>query len=387
MKNRFISPSSGSFFLFGPRGTGKSTWLETFHPEAYTINLLMADVRRRLTGNPERLSDIINEHPENSLFVIDEIQRVPDLLDSVHDIMEKRSDVRFILTGSSARKLKHAGKDTDMLGGRAVKRTCHPFMAAEMGDDFNLEESLRLGMIPLVRYPRGNTSEEVLGTYLDVYLQEEIVNEGLIRKLDDFARFLETASFSHASVLSMSDISREAEVKRSTVDGYFAILESLMIASRLPVFTKRAKRQLVGHDKFYFFDVGVYRTLRPKGPLDRPEEIEGAAVEGLVHQHLKAWLDYSLIRGGLYYWRTRGGTEVDFIVYTENDFWAIEVKNAKKLTASDFSGIKSFRDDYPQAKGLVLYRGEESFVRDDVRVMPLERFLKGLIPGKRILEK
>jgi len=353
-------------------------------PQAYTVNLLLADVRRQLTGNPERLHSIVEEHPDKRLFIIDEIQRVPELLDSVHDILEKRPEVRFVLTGSSARKLKRAGKDTDMLGGRAVKRTCHPFMAAEMGADFKLADALRLGMIPLVRYPNGNTSEEVLATYLDVYLQEEIVNEGLVRKLDGFSRFLEMASFSHGALLSASEIAREAEVKRSTVDGYFAILDSLMVASRLPVFSKRARRQLVGHDKFYFFDTGVYRTLRPKGPLDRPEEIEGAALEGLVHQHLKAWLDYSLVRGGLYFWRTRGGTEVDFIVYTDNEFWAIEVKNAKKISGGDFSGLKAFREDYPQAKTMLLYRGSESLVHDGTVVMPVDSFLKKLVPGKGI---
>ena len=386
MKNRFITQSSGSFFLFGPRGTGKSTWLEAALPEAYTVNLLLADVRRQLTGNPERLHSIVAEHPDKSVFVIDEIQRVPDLLDSVHDIMEKSPHLKFVLTGSSARKLKRAGKDTDMLGGRAVKRTCHPFMAAEMGMDFNLADALRLGMIPLVRYPRNNTSEEVLGTYLDVYLQEEIVNEGLVRKLDDFARFLEMASFSHGAILSMSDIAREAEVKRSTVDGYFSILESLMVAYRLPVFTKRARRQLVGHDKFYLFDAGVYRTLRPKGPLDRPEEIDGAALEGLVHQHLRAWLDYSLVRGGLYFWRTRAGTEVDFVVYTDNGFWAIEVKNAKKVSGGDFSGLKAFHEDYPEAKTILLYRGEESKVQDGTMVLPVEKFLQRLRPGAPLVE-
>ena len=355
-------------------------------PEAYTVNLLLADVRRQLTGNPERLHSIVAEHPDKSVFVIDEIQRVPDLLDSVHDIMEKSPHLKFVLTGSSARKLKRAGKDTDMLGGRAVKRTCHPFMAAEMGTDFNLADALRLGMIPLVRYPRNNTSEEVLGTYLDVYLQEEIVNEGLVRKLDDFARFLEMASFSHGAILSMSDIAREAEVKRSTVDGYFSILESLMVAYRLPVFTKRARRQLVGHDKFYLFDAGVYRTLRPKGPLDRPEEIDGAALEGLVHQHLRAWLDYSLVRGGVYFWRTRAGTEVDFVVYTDNGFWAIEVKNAKKVSGGDFSGLKAFHEDYPEAKTILLYRGEESKVQDGTMVLPVEKFLQRLRPGVPLVE-
>ena len=154
----------------------------------------------------------------------------------------------------------------------------------------------------------------------------------------------------------------------------------------MPVFTKRARRQLVGHDKFYLFDAGVYRTLRPKGPLDRPEEIDGAALEGLVHQHLRAWLDYSLVRGGLYFWRTRAGTEVDFVVYTDNGFWAIEVKNAKKVSGGDFSGLKAFHEDYPEAKTILLYRGEESKVQDGTMVLPVEKFLQRLRPGVPLVE-
>lgn len=335
-------------------------------------------------GHPEQLSDVISEHPDVKCFIIDEIQRVPDLLDSVHDILEKRHDIQFILTGSSARKLKRAGRDTDLLGGRAVKRVCHPFMASELGADFRLESALKLGMIPLVRYPAANASEDVLSSYLDIYLQEEVLNEGLVRNLDGFARFLETASFSHASLLSASDVAREAGVKRATVDGYFAILQSLLVASVLPVFTKRAKRNLVAHGKFYYFDAGVYRSLRPKGPLDRPAEIDGAALEGLVFQHLKAYLEYRGEEDSLYFWRTRAGTEVDFVIYTETQFLAIEVKNAKRLDRSDQSGLKAFKEDYPEATPVLLYRGEDEPVQDGIRVLNVERFLRELTPAKEV---
>lgn len=381
MKQRMIGFPRGSFFLFGPRGTGKTVWLEQQFPEALTINLLEADVRRSLTAKPESLVDIVAANSDKTTIIIDEIQRVPILLDTIHDLIEKNRDKRFILTGSSARKLKRA-QGADLLGGRAVKCLCHPFLASEMGSDFKLQDALQLGMLPLVRYPIAQEPHHVLRTYLDLYLQEEVINEGLIRNLDVFSRFLETASFSHGAVLSASDIAREAGAKRSTVDSYFEILEEMLVAIRLPVFTKRAKRETIAHAKFYFFDAGVYRTLRPKGPLDRPEEIDGMALEGLVLQHLRAWIDYSGERNALYFWRTRAGTEVDFVIYTEKDFVAIEVKNTAKISSKDLSGLKAFRDDYPECRTLFLYRGRQQTFIDGILVVPVERFLQGIVPNQ-----
>ena len=381
MKQRFIGFPNGSFFLFGPRGTGKTLWLSHQFPEAYTINLLEGDVRRTLMARPESLVDIVDANADKTTFIIDEIQRVPMLLDTVHDLIEKRRSLRFILTGSSARKLKRTD-NVDLLGGRAVKCLCHPFLASEMGNDFTLDSALTLGMIPLVRYPIGQESEAVLKTYLDLYLQEEVVNEGIIRKLDVFSRFLETASLSHSTVLSASAIAREAGVKRSTVDAYFEILEEMLVCVKLPVFTKRAKREVIAHRKFYFFDAGVYRTLRPKGPLDRQEEIDGVALEGLVHQHLRAWLDYSGERNALYFWRTRAGLEVDFVIYTPSEFVAIEVKNSAKVKAEDLAGLKAFRDDYPECRTVLLNRGRQQTMIDGILVAPAERFLKELVPHK-----
>ena len=164
-------------------------------------------------------------------------------------------------------------------------------MAAELGDDFMLEDALKFGLVPLVLAATDRAA--VLRAYLALYVREEVHMEGLVRSVGSFARFLEAISFSHASLLSVAAVARECEVSRTTVEGYVSILEDLLISVRLPVFAKRAKRQLVGHDKFYFFDAGVFRSIRPKGPLDRPAEIDGAALEGLVFQHLRAWNDYS----------------------------------------------------------------------------------------------
>lgn len=386
MKTRFIGIPGGSFFLFGPRGTGKTVWLTRQFPDAFVVNLLEGDVRRRMTARPESLAEVVDANADKTTFIIDEIQRAPALLDTVHDLIEKRRDLRFILTGSSARKLKRA-QNADLLGGRAVMCLCHPFLASEMGKDFRLDDALMLGMIPLVRYPNSQTPESILRTYLDLYLQEEVVSEGVIRRLDVFSRFLETASFSHGSVLSASAIAREAGVKRSTVDAYFEILEEMLVTVRIPVFAKRAKRAVVAHRKFYFFDAGVFRTLRPKGPLDRPEEIDGMALEGLVLQHLRAWLDYSGERNALYFWRTRAGLEVDFVIYTPTEFVAIEVKNAATVKKEDIAGLKAFRDDYPECRTILLNRGLQQTMTDGILVAPAERFLRELVPNAPLPDK
>ena len=374
-RKRLMQDKPGSYFLFGPRGTGKTTWLREKFPNARTITLLSPDVRRELRAYPERLENYLSRTAPGETVVIDEIQRAPALLDTIHKMMDDRRGVRFIMTGSSARKLKRNAQ-ADLLGGRAARRMCHPFVATEMGEDFRLDEALKYGMIPLVRYPETGSPDEVLKTYLDLYLEEEIATEGVVRNLDTFARFLQVASFSHASVLSVSAIARESGVKRSTIDAYFAILADMLVTARLPVFTRRAKRQLIGHDKFYFFDCGVFRSLRPKGPLDNPNEIEGACLEGLVFQHLRAWNDY---RGGssqLYFWRTKGGLEVDFVEYGEDRFRAIEVKNSAHAERMDAVALEAFHDDYPEAETILLYRGPRRIrLTEHVDAVPVEDFL------------
>jgi Predicted ATPase (AAA+ superfamily) len=381
-KKRLMKDVPGSYFLFGPRGTGKTTWLDQRFPEAIRISLLDSVLRRELRAFPERLKNHIGFDAKDMTVIIDEIQRAPGVLDVIHELMDKRRNLRFIMTGSSARKLKR-NASADLLGGRAIKRLCHPFIAAEMGEDFHLDEALKLGMIPLVRYPESGSSQDVLKTYLDLYLEEEITTEGVIRNLDSFARFLQVASFSHGSVLSVSSIAREAGIKRSTLDAYFDILEEMMITSRLPVFTRRAKRQLIGHDKFYFFDTGVFRILRPKGLLDNPNEIDGVCLEGLVYQHLRAWNDYLDEPNELFFWRTKNGLEVDFIIYGANEFAALEVKNSSHADRKDAASLEAFISDYPEARAFLLYRGERKIqVSAHVTAIPVEDFLKGLTPEK-----
>lgn len=369
---RFLQPfSQKSYFLFGPRGTGKSTWIKQNYPHATIIDLLEPELYRQYKAFPERLRERVEALNEKTTFVIDEIQKVPSLLSLVHALIEEKKQRQFILTGSSARKLKREG--VDLLGGRALLKHMHPFMAAELGNHFSLTEALQFGMLPLV-HDSGHP-QEILTAYLALYMKEEVQLEGLVRNLTEFSRFLEIISFSQGSVLSYANIARECALSGKTIENYVSILEDLLLAFTLPVFSHKAKRNLIAKSKFYYFDAGVYRAIRPKGPLDAPEEMHGIALETLVAQHLRAWLDYSEQEGQLYFWQTKSGLEVDFIIYGEIGFYALEVKNASQIRSNDCRGLLEFRKDYPQAKLLLLYRGKELLKKGDILCYPVEDFL------------
>ena len=375
---RFFGPPDSSFFLFGPRGTGKSTLIRASWPDALVFDLLDPRLCRRLAARPEELAQRIRGAAPVSVVVIDEVQRVPELLSVVHSLIEERLVRTFVLTGSSARKLKRTG--VDLLAGRALLHSLHPFMAAELGDRFSLEAALELGLLPVVLddlHPK-----PVLDAYADLYLREEVQMEALVRNVGNFARFLEAISFSHASVLSISNVARECEVERKVVQRYVQIVEDLLLGYRLSVFTKRAKRALTAHPKFYLFDAGVYRALRPRGPLDRPSEIDGQALEGLVGQHLRAWIAYSGNDCKLHFWRTRSGVEVDFVLYGGDAFACVEVKNASRVRPEDIRPLRAFREDYPGCLAYLLYRGEERLLIDGILCMPCEEFLLNLRPGE-----
>ncbi len=376
--DRFFTPPAGSFFLLGPRGTGKSSWAQRAFPDAIRLDLLEPDVLREFSARPERLREIVDGSKTAKVVVLDEVQRVPELLSVVHSIHERRKDLRFVLTGSSGRKLRRSS--ADLLAGRAVLRTMHPFLAAELGAKFRLETALRLGLLPLVL--GAAAPEEALRTYHALYLKEEIQQEGLVRNVGSFARFLEAISFSHASLLNLTNVARECQVQRKTVEGYVTILEDLLLASRLPSFTRRAARALVAHPKFYFFDCGVFRAIRPVGPMDRGSEIDGAALEGLVFQQLAAWIALRKEGSTLSFWRTRGGVEVDFVVYGNDVFRAIEVKNSQRIGTEDVRGLRAFREDYPEAEPFLLYRGVDRLVIDGVPCVPCEEFLAHLDPRR-----
>ena len=380
LQRRFLSPPHQSFFLFGPRGTGKTTWLRETFPDALTLDLLQPDIARGLLARPERLRDLVRGAPDRATVVLDEVQRAPELLNVVHALLESRDRRQFVLTGSSARKIRRGG--FDLLGGRAAIRTLHPFMGAEF-DRFNLGDALRHGLLPLA--VAAEHPDEVLRAYATLYLDEEVRLEGWARNVGAFARFLEGVSFSHGSVLNLANVARECEVERKTVAGYVDVLEDLLLAFRVPVFNRRARRETAAHPKLYLFDGGVFRALRPRGPLDRPEEIDGPALEGLVAQHLRAWIAYRAGDATLAYWRTRSGVEIDFVVYGTAGFWAIEVKNTARVRPEDLRGLKAFGTDYARAELLLLYRGERRERDGRIWILPVEDFLRELRPDRALI--
>lgn len=377
---RFFRLPEQSCFLFGPRGTGKSTLLRERLPDALYLDLLDPALHRSFLARPERLRELLAGSPDKRIVVIDEIQRVPELLTVVHAVMEAPNPPRFVLTASSARKLRRGG--VDLLAGRALNRTLHPFMAAEL-PDFDLSRALELGLLPLVH--GAAEPKAALDAYASLYVDQEVKAEGLTRNVGNFVRFLEAVSFSHGGQINLSAIAHDCEIDRKVVASYLSILEDLLLAFRLPVFRKRAKRATVVHEKLYLFDAGVFRSLRPRGPLDRPQEIDGQALEGLVAQHLKAWVAYSEHDAEVFFWRTQGGAEVDFVVYGEQGIQAFEVKNAGTIQRRDLRSLRAFREDYPEAEAAVLYRGSEQLRIDHVRCIPVDEFLQSVRPDRPLL--
>jgi predicted AAA+ superfamily ATPase len=360
-----------SFFLFGPRGTGKTSWLRSQIPDGMYIDLLNQEIFFDLLQHPHKIENMIPKGFKDWI-IIDEVQKIPELLNEVHRMIESER-YKFILTGSSARTLKRKG--TNLLAGRALYYKMYPLTAIELGSDFRIEKSLKFGQLPTI-YAQEVKAEDYLNSYIHVYLREEVMQESLTRNAGAFARFLQIASFSQGSILNSSEIARETGIERKTVEDYFQITEDLLLAYRLPVFTKRAKRKMIAHSKFYYFDVGVYRTLRPMGPFDSPEEAEGPALESLVFQELQAINSYFEFNYEIYFWRTADKFEVDFILYGPKGLIGIEIKRSKKIDSDDLKSLKAFQSDYPTAKLYIFYGGNVRLYFDRIEAIPVSEALQ-----------
>ncbi len=374
MYRRIFKPSSEqSYFLLGPRGVGKSHFVENKYTKALLFDLLDSDIYIQFKASPRRLSEFIPDS-FNQWVVIDEIQKIPELLNEVHRLIEKRK-LKFVLTGSSARKLK--SKNINLLAGRAVTEYMHPFTAEELKQDFSLEKSLKYGHLPMAC--KSKNPKKFLKSYVHTYLKEEIQQESVTRNLPAFSRFLESASFSQGSVLNITNVSRECSVHRKVVESYFSILRDTLLSYELKPFTKKGKRKLIQSLKFYFFDAGVFQALRPKGPLDQSAGTSGVALETLVLQDIIAHNNYKNLDYEIFYWRTQNHkTEVDFILYGERGLKAVEVKIANKIRREDCKGLLEFIKDYPQTKAFLLYTGSKSFILNNIHILPVQKFLKNL---------
>ena len=365
---------SKSFFLFGPRGVGKTTWLKTHFKDALYIDLLHEDTYRLLLASPSRLEGMIKEHEKTQWIIIDEVQRCPALLNEVHRLIEDKK-WKFILTGSSARKLKRGS--ANLLAGRALQNYFLPITIWELKNDFKLKHALQYGMLPSVW--TDENPNEYLSTYVSTYLKEEIQAEGLTRRIDHFARFLEVISFSQAHPISIQNIARDSGIQNSkTVTNYIEILEDLLLAKRIPVFKHKASRRMTAQPKFMLFDSGIYQKCRIKGPLDSESEIEGPALETLFFHHHEALGCFAHWEQKLYFWRTSNHVEVDFVSYGPLGLFAFETQRTSTVRDQDLSGLISFKKDYPMAKCFLLCGTKEKTYRDQIEIINFEEGLRSL---------
>jgi predicted AAA+ superfamily ATPase len=362
--------SRKSLFLFGPRQTGKSALIQHALPDTRIYDLLDTDVFLTLSRRPGRLAEELDARTR--LVVIDEIQKLPVLLDEVHRLIEQHK-VRFVLTGSSARKLRRSS--VNLLGGRAPARTLHPFIYRELGDKFQLVRALDRGLIPSIYF--SERPRDDLRAYVGTYLKEEVANEALTRNVPAFSRFLEVAALCHGSMLNYTAVASDAQIPISTVREYFHILEDTLIAKALPAWTRSRSRKAITTAKHYFFDVGVVRHLQHRSGLARRSPEFGEAFESFMHHEISSYIDYT-DDAPLAYWRSTSNFEVDFVLA---DKTAIEVKAKELVGDRDLRGLRALRDEKALKQYVVVSLESKPRTVDKIRILPWQYFLDELWDG------
>lgn len=385
MYARLLPLPNQSFFLFGPRGTGKSMWLSHMLPDAaLNIDLLRSSAYLAYKRDPSLLGREVAALAPGSWIVIDEVQKLPELLDEVHALMfASGGDYKFALSGSSARKLKKS--NANMLAGRAWSKRMFPLSLLEMADDFRLEEALRFGQMPL-RVNAATVADQVefLDAYVETYLREEIWQEALVRNLDRFHRFLSVAATVSGQILNISNVARDVGVARSTVQGYFSILEDTLVGWQLPAWRKRAKVKEVAHPKFFLFDCGVQRALAGLH-RDKPSRGErGVLFETWVQNEFRALNAYGSHGAEMFYWRTESGNEVDLILKRGPRAAGIEIKSTATWKDAFNKGLRTLLDagDIDQAFGV--YTGNRELRFGKIRVLPYHKALQTAWQGDLI---
>jgi predicted AAA+ superfamily ATPase len=355
----------------GPRGSGKSTWLRATFPDGHVFDLLAEDTYQRLLASPGLFADELRALKAARWVIVDEVQRLPGLLNEVHRFIEEKR-LRFVLCGSSARKLKRA--DVNLLAGRALHRSMHPFVPEELGADFDLDEALRFGLLPIIW--DSTAKDDTLAAYARLYLKEEIQAEALVRNLPGFARFLPLAALYHGQTVNVTSIAREAGVARTTVAGYLDILEETLLCFRLPAYEAKLRVRERKLPKWYWCDPGIVRAMKRTSGRVAPEE-RGALFEGMVAQLLRAYKDYRGIFDDMYYWApaTRSETQVDFLLVRGGEFVAVEAKSGKTFTEGWCKGLRAVaRLDGLRRRIIVYPRGPVLQTKDGIEVFPFQQF-------------
>ncbi len=359
-----------SCFLFGPRQCGKSSLVRETMPAAHVFNLLSGDTFAHLARNPNYIDETCrDERP----IVIDEIQKMPSLLDEVHRLIEEKGK-RFLLTGSSARKLRKGG--VNLLGGRARIRNLHPFSAGELGNAFELDRAINYGLVPGIWF--SDDPEEDLAGYVSLYLEQEIMQEGATRNLPAFSRFLEVAALTNGEQVNFQSIASDAQIPRSTVQEYFKILKDTLLASEVPAWRKGRSRKTVETAKFYMFDTGVARRLSGRKKLVRGTPEYGHAFENWVMHEISSYADALRRDAEISYWRTRTNLEVDFVV---NDEVAIEVKTTRSATKSDMKGLAAIGDEGAWRHRILVSDEPRPREVDGIAILPWREFIDRLWSG------
>ncbi|MCM1169943.1 MAG: AAA family ATPase [Bacteroides sp.] len=363
-------------FLFGARQVGKSTLLESRFPDAVYFDLLKPELRQRLQKAPSLFAEMLERYPAETLVIVDEIQKVPSLLDEIHSLMVKKG-LYFILSGSSARKLKRSGSNT--LGGRAIPEVLYPLVSAEI-PDFNLDKALQNGMIP--RHYMTQDASKRLKAYVEVYLQEEIREEAMLRGASSFSRFMEVAAISDCEIINYENIASDCGVAANTVKSYFQILYDTLIGYEVPAFRRSVKRKLFHAPKFYYFDVGIANYLMGRNHIQPGTPEYGHAFEHFIIQELIAYIGYSGSKDKLSYWRTYSGLEVDAVLGDAKV--AIEIKSTGEIQRRHLSGLNRFLEEYPNARAIIVSLDKLSRKSGNIEVFHVFDFLKMLWNGEII---
>ena len=376
---RILQPPDGSFFLFGLRGTGKSSWIRSHFKNAYSFDLLDEALYLSLLAQPGLFKNQISAFSSGSWVVVDEVQRIPALLNYVHQAIEKQK-LKFVLCGSSARQLKRAG--TNLLAGRAVTLNMHPLMPEELGHDFDLEAALQWGTLPII-WGAENRKARLI-SYVQTYVQSEVKAEGLVRDLSGFLRFLPVAAIFHGQTVNVSSLARDAAVARNTVEGYFEVLEDTLLGYFLPAFSPKLRVKETKHPKWYWADAGVVRASKKQlGPLALEER--GAVFEGWIAGLLRAYGSYRDLFDEWFYWAPTEAkkTEVDFLLRRNQSFVAIECKAASRFRPDMLDGLQAIAGLKGLKRRILVYTGDAVMRTDEgIDILPIRDFLKTLEEDK-----
>lgn len=353
------------------RGTGKSTWLRDEYEGAHWIDLLDEKKYQTYLARPGEFAESIEATKPDQMIIVDEIQRLPNLLNEVHRFIESNKKT-FVLCGSSARKLKQAG--VNLLAGRVTRRNMYPLTPEELGSDFDLEKVLTYGSIPLIL--QADDKREALEDYAQMYLREEIQAEAIVRNLPAFARFLPVAALLHGQVLSISSLARDAEAHRNTIAGYVDILEDTLLSFRLPPLIGNLRVKEKKHPKFYFVDSGVVRALK-RNLYPVSQEERGSLFEGWFINYVRAFGEYNRLFDEMNYWSpTSSKVEVDLVLSKGSERVAIEIKSSHRLRKEDFDGLEAIEGLKGLKRRILIYQGNELRKKDGIEIIPVSMFLR-----------